>query len=186
MLSQFTREHEKPVLGDLFKFQKDVYPVGRLDSDSEGLLILTNDKKLNHQLLNPEFAHKRTYLAQVDGAITEEAIDELKSGVTIRINNADYFTKPADAEIISYPKNISERTPPIRFRKSIPTSWIKLTLKEGKNRQVRKMTAVVNFPTLRLIRVAIENLELGELKQGDVKEVFEKTIYEKLKIKKAE
>ena len=109
MLSQFTREHEYAVLGDLFAFPKDVYPVGRLDSDSEGLLILTNDKKLNNLLLNPEREHTRIYFAQLDGAITPEAIAKLESGVTIRINNADYFTKPATAEIIPQPENLSER-----------------------------------------------------------------------------
>ena len=138
-----------------------MYPVGRLDADSEGLLILTNDKQLNHRLLNPEFRHSRTYLAQVDGAVTGEALDKLRRGVTITVNGRPYKTRPAKAETPEQEPVLPERVPPIRYRKSIPTSWIKLTLSEGKNRQVRKMTAAAGFPTLRLVRVAIEGILLG-------------------------
>ena len=183
MLCQFSKEGDKETLADLpFDFPKDVYPVGRLDTDSEGLLILTNDKKLNHKLLNPQFAHKRTYYVQVDGQIHKAAIQHLEEGITIRVKKKDYFTKPAKAEIISEP-NLPPRNPPVRYRASIPTSWISLTLTEGKNRQVRHMTAAVKFPTLRLVRFAIEGIELGEMQSGDIIELSGTELYEKLGMK---
>ena len=181
MLSQFTREHEYPVLGDLFDFPKDVYPVGRLDADSEGLLLLTNDKKVNNLLLDPLKGHTRIYLAQLDGTITDEAIVKLENGVTIRINNADHFTRPAKV-IRKDDPGVVERVPPIRYRKSIPTSWIEITLKEGKNRQVRKMCAVAGFPCLRLIRIAIEDIFLGEMDPGAVMDLNKDIIYKKLRL----
>ena len=177
MLSQFSKEGEHATLADLFDFPKDVYPVGRLDSDSEGLLIITNDKNLNYKLLHPKFKHFRTYLAQVDGAIDIEAIEKLQKGVDIKVNKQVYRTLPAKVKIIDTPKEIEERKPPIRFRKNIPTSWIELSLSEGKNRQVRKMTAIVGYPTLRLIRIKIENLQLFPLKSGEVKEISKNEIY---------
>ncbi len=177
MLSQFTKEGNHATLADLFDFPKDVYPVGRLDSDSEGLLIITNDKNLNYKLLNPKFKHYRTYLAQLDGAINIEAIEKLQKGVTININGKLHKTLPAKAKIIDTPKEIEDRNPPVRFRKNIPTSWIELSLTEGKNRQVRKMTAAVGFPTLRLIRVKIEKLSLFPLKSGEVKELQKEEVY---------
>ena len=183
MLCQFSREGEKETLADLaFDFPKDVYPVGRLDTDSEGLLILTNDKKLNHKLLNPQFAHKRTYYVQVDGQIHKAAIKHLEEGVTIRVNKRDYFTNPAKAEIIQEP-TLPPRNPPVRYRASIPTSWISLTLTEGKNRQVRHMTAAVKFPTLRLVRYSIENLTIGDMQAGDIVELSGAELYEKLGMK---
>jgi 23S rRNA pseudouridine2457 synthase len=177
MLSQFSKEGDHATLADLFNFPKDVYPVGRLDSDSEGLLIITNDKNLNYKLLQPKFKHLRTYLAQVDGAISNEAIEKLQSGVNININGKLHKTLPSKAKIIDTPKEIEERNPPVRFRKNIPTSWIELSLTEGKNRQVRKMTAAVGFPTLRLIRIKIEQLSLFPLKCGEVKELQKQEIY---------
>jgi 23S rRNA pseudouridine2457 synthase len=184
MLSKFQREGKLTALKDLeYPFPKDVYPVGRLDSDSEGLLILTNDKSLNHKLLHPSYKHARTYLAQVDGQVTDEAIHKLENGMEISVEGKPHFTLPAKAEIISEPENIPDRMPPVRFRRNIPTSWIKLTLFEGKNRQVRRMTAMAGYPTLRLIRYSIENLMLGELKPGEVKEVEREEIYQKLKVK---
>lgn len=177
MLSQFSKEGNYATLADLFDFPKDVYPLGRLDADSEGLLIITNDKNLNYKLLHPKFKHNRTYLAQVEGAIDNEAIEKLQKGVEININGQPHKTLPAKAKIINAPKEIEERNPPIRFRKNIPTSWIELSLAEGKNRQVRKMTAVVGYPTLRLIRIKIENLQLFPLKSGEVKEISKKQIY---------
>jgi 23S rRNA pseudouridine2457 synthase len=177
MLSQFTKEGNHATLADLFDFPKDVYPVGRLDSDSEGLLIITNDKNLNYKLLNPKFKHYRTYLAQLDGAINIEAIEKLQKGVSLNINGKLHKTLPAKAKIIEAPKEIEDRNPPVRFRKNIPTSWIELSLTEGKNRQVRKMTAAVGFPTLRLIRVKIERLSLFPLKSGEVKELQKNEIY---------
>ena len=171
MLSQFTKEGDHKTLADLnFNFPKDVYPVGRLDSDSEGLLLLTNDKTINHQLLDPKFKHNRTYLAQVEGIFSEEAKRKLEKGVSISVDGDKYQTLSCKVEIVSEP-NLPERNPPIRFRKTVPTSWIKITLHEGKNRQVRKMTASVGFPTLRLIRVSLEKLSLESLSPGEVKEI---------------
>lgn len=183
MLSQFSPEGNKPGLGELFKFPPDVYPVGRLDADSEGLLILTNDKKLNHQLLNPDFRHKRTYWVQVEGLISEEAIRKLEKGVTININKKDYRTLPAKASAIAEPPALPDRNPPVRFRKTVPDSWLELTLHEGKNRQVRRMTAAVGFPTLRLIRARIEGLTISGMEAGEVREMNREDLYPLLKIR---
>jgi 23S rRNA pseudouridine2457 synthase len=184
MLSKFQPEGKLQALKDLeYPFPKDVYPVGRLDSDSEGLLILTNDKSLNHKLLHPSHKHSRTYLAQVDGIITPEAAAQLEKGVEISVEGKAHFTLPAIVEIVPEPQNLPPRHPPVRIRKNLPTSWLKLTLFEGKNRQVRRMTAKVGFPTLRLIRVSIENLLLGDLQPGEVKELTQQEIYEKLKLR---
>ena len=179
MLPQFKDEHGRPTLGELYSFPKDVYPVGRLDMDSEGLLILTNDKSLNHKLLNPKFKHKRTYFVQVEGAANEDVIPIFKQGFVIRVNKKDFKTQPAEAKWISNP-DLPDRNPPIRFRKTVPDSWLSLTLTEGKNRQVRKMTAKLGFPTLRLVRVSIEGLDLGNMQPGDVKELSRDLVYQKL------
>ena len=143
VLSQFTPEAGHRALGE-FGFPAGVYAAGRLDHDSEGALLLTDDGRLIKKLLDPKFEHPRTYLAQVDGQVTQEAVNQLKRGITIK----SYHTKPCQAEIVSPPDNLWERVPPIRYRANIPTSWIRLTLIEGKNRQVRHMTAAVGFPTL--------------------------------------
>jgi 23S rRNA pseudouridine2457 synthase len=180
VLSQFTSQQEHKTLADFFHVPKDVYAVGRLDYDSEGLLILTNDSSLNHRLLNPAFKHERMYWVQVDGAITDEAIKQLEEGVEINIDGKMYTTKPCIASRLSNNLQVPERHPPIRFRKEIPSPWIALTLREGKNRQVRKMTAKVGFPTLRLIRQRIVNLELGAMQPGDIIELPKNTIYKKL------
>ena len=160
MLSQFTREGKYESLADLADYPSDVYPVGRLDADSEGLLVLTNDKSLNNRLLNPKHAHKRTYLVQVEGDVTQKAIEELVAGVVIRIKKKDHHTLPAKAVKIDEPNWLPERNPPVRYRANITTSWIELTLTEGKNRQVRRMTAAVGFPTLRLVRKSIGQLDV--------------------------
>jgi 23S rRNA pseudouridine2457 synthase len=183
MLSQFSREGEHKTLANLnFNFPKDVYPVGRLDSDSEGLLLLTNDKSLNHKLLDPKFKHNRTYLAQVEGIFSEDAKKKLERGVEISMDGKKYQTLPCKVEIVPEPK-LPERNPPIRFRKNIPTSFIKISLHEGKNRQVRKMTAAVGFPTLRLIRIAIEKIQLENLQPGEVKEIKKEEYYSLLSLK---
>jgi len=183
MICQFSKEGDKATLADLaFDFPKDVYPLGRLDTDSEGLLILTNDKKLNHKLLNPNFAHERTYYVQVDGQIHKEAIKQLEEGVVIRVNKKDYFTSPAKAQIIDEP-TLPPRNPPVRYRATIPTSWISLTLTEGKNRQLRHMSAAVKFPTLRLVRYAIEGIELEEMQSEDILELSGTELYTKLGMK---
>lgn len=171
VLSQFTPESGHRAL-DEFGFPAGVYAAGRLDHDSEGALLLTDDGRLIKKLLDPKFEHPRTYLAQVDGQITPRAVKQLAGGVTIK----GYHTKPCKAEITEAPKGLWERVPPIRYRANIPTSWVQLTLIEGKNRQVRHMTAAVGFPTLRLIRVQIGNIPLGDLMPGEWRYVTEKVI----------
>lgn len=182
VLSQFTTQQEQKTLADFFHVPKDVYAVGRLDYDSEGLLILTNDTTLNHRLLNPAFEHERAYRVQVDGAITNEAIRQLSQGVEINVDGKMYRTKPCTVRRLEDNIQVPERNPPIRFRKEIPAPWIEMILREGKNRQIRKMTAKVGFPTLRLIRQRIVNLELGTMQPGDMIELPQKTIYRKLKL----
>lgn len=182
VLTQFSPEGNKETLADYLKgIPKDVYPVGRLDYESEGLLLLTNDKQLNHQLTEPKFAHKRTYLVQVDGAINEEAIKKLEQGVTIKVNGQPYNTKRCIAKKLTEEPDVQDRNPPIRYRANIPAPWIQLTLTEGKNRQVRKMTAVVGFPTLRLIRYSIDKINIDGMKPGEYL-TFDKSIKQKLTI----
>jgi len=183
MICQFSPHENRPSLATLYPFPSDVYPVGRLDADSEGLLILTNDKRLNHLLLDPSRHHSRTYLVQVEGDITGEAIEHLCRGVEINLKGKKYHTLLATAVKLTLPPTLPERTVPIRSRKNIPVSWIRLTLREGKNRQIRKMTATTGFPTLRLIRIAIEDLCLGNLKPGEVQQISREKIYTLLKIK---
>jgi 23S rRNA pseudouridine2457 synthase len=183
-LSQFSREGDRPTLSDLgFTFSKDVYPVGRLDADSEGLLLLTNDNFLNHHLLNPRFRHQRTYYVQVDGQVNSDACQALNRGVLIQIDGKPHHTLPAQAQILVEFPTLPERNPPVRFRKNIPTSWLSVALHEGKNRQVRRMTAAVGFPTLRLVRWAIESVLLDNMQPAEVREVEKEWLYQKLKIR---
>ncbi len=161
VISQFTQCGKYHTLAE-FSFPKNTYPLGRLDADSEGLLLLSDEAGLNSRLLHPLNAHSRTYWVQIDGLPTNDELQKLQSGLVI----ADYTTLPCSAKIIETP-NIHERMPPIRYRKTIPTSWIELKLTEGKNRQVRRMTAAVGHPTLRLIRVAIGSLTLEKLVEGE-------------------
>jgi pseudouridine synthase len=173
MLSQFSKEGDKPTLADLdFTFPKDAYPIGRLDHDSEGLLLITNDKSINSKLLDPKNHYKKTYWVQVDREITKEAIEQLRKGVTINVNG-EYRTHPAIVNKIVEPE-LPERIPPIRFRINVPTSWIEITITEGKNRQIRKMTAAVGFPTLRLVRIAIGPLSINQMYPGNVKTLADK------------
>ena len=183
VLTRFGKEGDKAVLSDFFDVPRDVYPVGRLDYDSEGLLILTNDKSLNNRLLDPKHAHEREYWVQVDGAVTEAAIRQLKTGVTIRVDGKDYRVKALDAEIFREGPVVPDRHPPIRFRKLIPAPWIRLVLKEGKNRQVRRMTAAVGFPTLRLIRYRIEGLDISGMQPADIVELSREELYSALQIR---
>ena len=180
VLSQFSAVEGKQTLADYFDVPKDVYPVGRLDYDSEGLLILTNDKQLNNRLLNPLFAHEREYWVQVDGAATPEAVAQLQKGVSINIDGKQYRTKPCKASLFAEAPVVPERNPPIRFRKEIPAPWLRLPLKEGKNRQVRRMTAAVGFPTLRLIRYRIEKLTIDHLQPGEMVAMEHKELYKLL------
>ncbi|HLO86421.1 MAG TPA: rRNA large subunit pseudouridine synthase E [Nostocaceae cyanobacterium] len=163
VLSQFTQESPKHRTLKEFIDVPDVYPVGRLDWDSEGLLLLTNDGQLQNRLAHPRFGHQRTYWVQVERIPDAEAIQKLQTGVEIQ----DYFTRPAKVKLLPEEPPVDERNPPIRYRKSIPTAWLEMTLTEGKNRQVRRMTAAVGFPTLRLIRVKIANIQLNTLKLGE-------------------
>ncbi len=167
VLSQFTDRENRSTLSDFGPFPPDVYPVGRLDFDSEGLLLLTNDHDAQHRLTDPDFAHPRTYLVQVEGKPGEEALRVLRRGVVI----GGKQTKPAKAEVLAGAPDLPPRPTPIRYRKSIPTSWLRLTLTEGRNRQVRRMTAAVGFPTLRLVRIAMGAIELGTLRPGEMREL---------------
>ena len=169
-LSQFTREaaHHK-TLGDLYPFPREVYPVGRLDMDSEGLLLLTDDKSLNKKLLDPSYQHERTYWVQVEGIPDEQALNALRSGVVIHISGKDYKTLPAEVFPLEASPPLPDRDPPVRHRKNIPTSWLELTLIEGKNRQVRRMCAKVGFPVLRLVRCRIGEWRIEGMKPGDVR-----------------
>ena len=180
VLTQFGREGNKASLADHFEVPRDVYPVGRLDYDSEGLLILTNDKSLNHRLLNPRFAHEREYWVQVDGAVTAEALEQLQQGVQISVDGKQYNTQRCQAYLFGEEPAVPPRNPPIRFRKEIPAPWIRLVLREGKNRQVRKMTAAVGFPTLRLIRYRIAGATLEGLGPGEMRELTREELYKLL------
>jgi 23S rRNA pseudouridine2457 synthase len=141
--------------------------VGRLDQDSEGLLLLTNDGPLQHRLINPKFHHPRTYWAQVERVPDEEALQQLRDGVLIKGDR----TRPAQARLLEHDPDLPPRDPPIRVRKQIPTAWLELILTEGRNRQVRRMTAAVGFPTLRLVRTQILHLSLNQLEPGTWREL---------------
>ncbi|SEW12417.1 pseudouridine synthase [Chitinophaga arvensicola] len=184
VLTRFTPEGNKACLADYFKVPSDVYPVGRLDYDSEGLLILTNDKALNQQLLLPKNAHEREYWVQVDGAVTAEAVEQLQAGVQINVDGQLYRTKRCRATIFTEEPVLPPRNPPIRFRKSIPAPWISMVLQEGKNRQVRRMTAAVGFPTLRLVRYRMEEITIAGMQPGEMQELSREEIYSRLKLRK--
>ncbi|MBF2056392.1 MAG: pseudouridine synthase [Cyanobacterium sp. T60_A2020_053] len=171
VLCQFTDDsalrHGRETLKDYIKIP-DIYSVGRLDLDSEGLLLLTDNNRVKHRLCDPSFAHPRTYWVQVENIPNQEALKTLKKGVIIQGKK----TKPAKAKLLNPAPLTAPRTPPIRYRKSIPTQWLELTLTEGRNRQVRRMTAQINHPTLRLIRYSITinpqvKLTLNGLKIGE-------------------
>lgn len=175
VLCQFTDDSAspRPTLKEYIAIP-DVYSVGRLDFDSEGLLLLTNDGQLKHRLIDPQFEHSRTYLVQVERVPSQEALQKLRDGVIIQ----GYKTKPARVNLLDAAPDLAPRQPPIRDRASIPTAWIELILTEGKNRQVRKMTAAVGFPTLRLVRVAIAHLHLENLKVGQWRELSDQELQE--------
>jgi len=181
VLNQFSKERPEHItLADFLKVQNDVYPIGRLDKDSEGLLVLTNDKSLNSRLLSPTKGHVRVYLVEVDGDISQEALSKINSGVDISIEKGPYRTKSCHVKKLPKEPSLPERNPPVRFRKNIPTSWIKIELTEGKNRQVRKMCAAVGFPVLRLVRVQIGQLKIGKLDPGKYYEIKREELFEKL------
>jgi len=165
VLTQFTDPEGRSTLADFISVP-GVYAAGRLDFDSEGLLILTDDGRLQQQLANPAYKLPKTYCVQVDGLITEEALNRLRQGVQLK----DGPTRPARARRIDPPAWLWPRNPPVRFRREQPTSWLELTITEGRNRQVRRMTAQVGFPTLRLIRWSIGNWSLADLAPGKWRE----------------
>lgn len=180
VLTQFTSQLGKTTLADYCKVPRDVYPVGRLDFDSEGLLVLSNDAGLNQRLLHPSLGHEREYWVQVEGLITPEALRTMSSGLEINIDGKAYRTRPCIALLFETDPVVPERNPPIRFRKNVPTSWIRLILTEGKNRQVRRMTAKAGFPTLRLIRYRIGELRLDGLAPGDCVPIGQQELLQKL------
>ncbi|MGC3963741.1 MAG: rRNA large subunit pseudouridine synthase E [Rhodocyclaceae bacterium] len=162
VLSQFTPEAGHRSLAE-FIAVPNVYAAGRLDADSEGLLLLTDDGALQHRLADPRHKQPKVYLAQVEGIPSDAALEQLRRGVDL----GDFVTRPCEASVADEPAWLWPRNPPIRERKSIPTAWVRIVLREGRNRQVRRMTAKVGLPTLRLIRVSIGQWELGSLPSGD-------------------
>jgi len=168
VLSQFSDAGGRATLKALVPIA-GIYPVGRLDRDSEGLLLLTDDGLLAHRLTDPRFEHPKTYLVQVERTPDDRALEALRRGVVL----SDGPARPAEVELIPEPPALPERSAPIRFRRNVPTAWLRLTIREGRNRQVRRMTAAVGHPTLRLVRVAIGPIPLGDLAPGQWRELTE-------------
>ena len=165
VVSQFSDCGHAKTLSSFIRI-KNIYPAGRLDKDSEGLLLLTNDGKLQQQLSNPRYGKEKVYWVQVEGIPTEQDLHAFRTGLQLR----DGLTRPAQARIINEPA-IWPRNPPIRFRKNIPTSWLEVRLTEGRNRQVRRMTAHIGFPALRLVRCAVAHYRLDDLKPGELRQI---------------
>ena len=166
VLCQFTDAAGRSTLKDFIAIE-GIYPAGRLDRDSEGLLILTNDGLLAHHLTDPRFEHPKTYLVQVERIPDPDALERLRQGVDLN----DGRTRPAQIDRLTDEIDVPDRSVPIRFRKNVPTAWLRMTIREGRNRQVRRMTAAVGHPTLRLIRVAIGPVSLGDLLSGKWREL---------------
>jgi 23S rRNA pseudouridine2457 synthase len=167
VICQFSRDGLHPTLADYIALP-DFYPAGRLDTDSEGLLVLTDDGRLQHRITDPRHKLAKTYWVQVEGVPDQAALEQLRHGVAL----SGYTAQPAEAHVMGEPANLWPRNPPIRTRKNIPTGWIELTIREGKNRQVRRMTAAVGLPTLRLIRYRIGEWTLGDLQPGQWEQRF--------------
>jgi 23S rRNA pseudouridine2457 synthase len=163
---KFSPEPGRKTLADYIDV-RSVYPAGRLDTDSEGVVLLTDDGLLQARIAEPKHKVAKVYWAQVEGSLSQTALDQLRQGV----NLADFTTLPANANLIEEPEGLWPRDPPIRYRAKIPTAWIELTIREGKNRQVRRMTATVGFPTLRLIRAAIGKVSVEGLALGTWREI---------------
>ena len=164
VLTQFTDSDDRPVLADFIDVPA-IYPAGRLDKDSEGLLLLTSDGKLQQAVSDPAFKLAKTYYVQVEGILDDEALEKLRTGLQLK----DGITRPARvSKLAAEPEGLWQRNPPVRYRASIPDSWIELTIKEGRNRQVRRMTAAVGHPTLRLVRYAIGDFRLVGLQPGEM------------------
>ena len=168
VICQFSPSGAKPTLKNFIPLP-DVYPVGRLDTGSEGLLLLTDDGRLQSLIADPRHKLPKTYWAQVEGAPGDAELAPLRRGVDL----GDFVTLPASVGLIGVPRGLWLRDPPVRFRKSIPTSWLTVTIREGKNRQVRRMTAKIGFPTLRLVRVGVGDWTLGDLPPGQWREIAE-------------
>ena len=170
VICQFSRDGLHPTLADYIALP-DFYAAGRLDTDSEGLLVLTDDGQLQHRITDPQHKLPKTYWVQVEGRPDDAALEKLRQGVNLSgsatRSEKDFTTQPAEARLIDEPADLWPRNPPIRVRKNIPTSWLELTIHEGKNRQVRRMTAAVGLPTLRLIRYRIGEWTLDNLKPGE-------------------
>jgi 23S rRNA pseudouridine2457 synthase len=166
VICKFRAEHGRRTLAD-YVAVPNVYPAGRLDTDSEGLLLLTDDGALQARISHPRHELAKVYWAQVEGVPTDAALAALRTGVDL----GDFVTRPAGARPIGEPANLWPRDPPIRYRAKIPTTWLELTLREGKNRQVRRMTARVGFPTLRLVRAGIGSVGLDGLAPGEWREI---------------
>ncbi|GHB58065.1 pseudouridine synthase [Persicitalea jodogahamensis] len=181
MLSQFIGGQGR-MLGELdYDFPEGTHPIGRLDNHSEGLLILTTNKKVTKLLFQSKVPHRRTYLVRVYREVSAETLGKLRTGVTIRIKgNVDYVTTPCEVELVKEPENLFPGG--YQYHEGIPHSWLRITLTEGKYHQIRKMTRVVGHPCQRLIRTSIEGLELGSLLPGEMKEIEEEAFFEKLGI----
>lgn len=173
VLSQFTDKEGRKTLSDIYDFPKNIYPVGRLDMDSEGLLLLTDDKSLTNFLLNPLKNHEKEYFVQVENIPSEDELEKLREGIVIENKK----TLPAKAKIIGDPE-FPPRVPPVQFKNGFSYTWLSITLTEGRHRQVRKMTAAIGHPTMRLIRVRIKNLLLDGLKTGEARKLTESEIKE--------
>lgn len=171
VICQFSADGMHPTLKDYLDIP-GIYPAGRLDTDSEGLLILTDDGALQHKISHPRHKQPKTYWAQVEGIPTPEALQCLRQGIDL----GDFVTRPAAARVIPEPPGLWPRTPPIRFRQAIPTTWIELVIHEGKNRQVRRMTAKTGFPTLRLIRARIGEWDINGLSPGEFRKINTKPV----------
>ena len=182
MVSQFVSSNYKRLLGDLdFNFPEGTHAVGRLDADSEGLLILTTDKSMTRTLLHPLKKHRRTYMVQVERKVDEETLNKLRSGIEIKVQNrGPYVTEPCEVIEVDKPNYLPERGH--AFRDDLPQSWLEITLTEGKNRQIRKMCTGVKHDCKRLVRLSIEELNIKGMKAGEVREIRKEELFKLLKL----